>query len=60
MLGHKSAAMTLDVHSDLFEDDLDAVGIALNAAGPAAIVGKMWATGPNSPAEQLTTEAGSP
>jgi integrase len=43
MLGHKSAAMTLDVYSDLFEDDLDAVGIALNAAGSAAIVGKTWA-----------------
>lgn len=25
MLGHKSAAMTLDVHADLFEDDLDDV-----------------------------------
>ena len=46
MLGHKSAAMTLDVYSDLFEDDLDAVGIALNAAGSAAIVGKMWANLP--------------
>lgn len=25
MLGHKSAAMTLDVYADLFDDDLDAV-----------------------------------
>lgn len=40
MLGHKSAAMTLDIYCDLFRDDLDAVGIALNAAGSAAIVGK--------------------
>ena len=47
MLGHKSAAMTLDVYSDLFEDDLDAVGIALNAAGSASIVGKMWANPSN-------------
>jgi len=46
MLGHKSAAMTLDVYSDLFDDDLDAVGTALNEAGSAAIVGKMWANEP--------------
>lgn len=25
MLGHKSAAMTLDVYANLFDDDLDAV-----------------------------------
>jgi len=31
MLGHASAAMTLDVYSDLFDDDLDAVADALNA-----------------------------
>lgn len=30
MLGHASAAMTLDVHADLFDDDLDAVAKALN------------------------------
>lgn len=29
-LGHKSAAMTLDVYADLFDDDLDAVGDAMN------------------------------
>jgi integrase len=34
MLGHSSAAMTLDVYADLFESDLDAV---------ADTVGKMWA-----------------
>lgn len=32
MLGHASAAMTLDVYADLF-DDLDAVGEALSRAG---------------------------
>jgi integrase len=32
MLGHASAAMTLDVYADLFEDDLDVVAIALNNA----------------------------
>jgi integrase len=31
MLGHASAAMTLDVYADLFDDDLDAVAVALNA-----------------------------
>lgn len=30
-LGHKSAAMTLDIYADLFDDDLDAVGEAMNA-----------------------------
>lgn len=34
MLGHASAAMTLDVYADLFESDVDAV---------AENVGKMWA-----------------
>ena len=34
MLGHKSAAMTLDIYADLFESDQDAV---------AENVGKMWA-----------------
>ena len=29
-LGHASAAMTLDVYADLFDDDLDAVGEAMN------------------------------
>lgn len=32
MLGHASAAMTLDVYADLFDDDLDAVADALDAA----------------------------
>jgi integrase len=32
MLGHASAAMTLDVYADLFEDDLDVVATALNNA----------------------------
>lgn len=36
MLGHKSAAMTLDTYADLFDDDLDAVAEALNAAATAA------------------------
>ena len=38
MLGHASAAMTLDVYADLFDDDLDAVASALDNAKRAAIV----------------------
>ena len=36
MLGHASAAMTLDTYADLFDDDLDAVASSLNAAMTAA------------------------
>ncbi len=43
MLGHASAAMTLDIYADLFDDDLDAVGEALSAVGASEVVGKMWA-----------------
>jgi integrase len=32
MLGHSSAAMTLDVYADLFDDDLDTLAGALNDA----------------------------
>ena len=49
MLGHRSAAMTLDVYADLFPDDLDAVAGALDALGSATtseIVGNMWAIRP--------------
>ncbi|MFX1784310.1 tyrosine-type recombinase/integrase [Prescottella equi] len=43
MLGHASAAMTLDTYADLFDDDLEAVGSALDQARSAASVGKAWA-----------------
>ncbi len=43
MLGHASAAMTLDVYTDLFDDDLDGVAAALDDHAAAAGVGKMWA-----------------
>lgn len=36
MLGHKSAAMTLDQYADLFPDDLEAVANALDVAAMAA------------------------
>lgn len=44
MLGHSSAAMTLDVYADLFDGDLDAVSDALDHAVSLASVGKMWAS----------------
>ncbi|GAB6859187.1 hypothetical protein JCM13591A_32920 [Microbacterium xylanilyticum] len=36
MLGHASAAMTLDTYADLFEDDLDTVALSLEAARRSA------------------------
>ena len=38
MLGHASAAMTLDTYADLFDDDLDAVAVGLDEARSARIV----------------------
>lgn len=46
MLGHASAAMTLDVYSDLFDDDLNAVAKALDKARRKADVSKMSPNGP--------------
>lgn len=37
MLGHASAAMTLDVYADLFDGDLDAVARAMSMARAAAV-----------------------
>jgi hypothetical protein len=42
MLGHASAAMTLDVYAELFEDDLDEVAAGLDAQA----VRRTPATGP--------------
>lgn len=41
MLGHASAAMTLDTYADLFDDDLDDVATALDDARAAAVVAKV-------------------
>jgi integrase len=38
MLGHASAAMTLDTYADLFDDDLDAVADALDQAAALSSV----------------------
>jgi integrase len=43
MLGHASAATTLDIYADLFDDDLEAVATALDQARSRESVGKMWA-----------------
>jgi hypothetical protein len=45
MLGHASAAMTLDIYTDLFDDHLEAVATALDQARSQASVGKMCAQG---------------
>lgn len=46
MLGHASAAMTLDVYADLFDDDLEAVATALDHAAARQVVGRMRAEEP--------------
>jgi len=43
MLGHASAAMTLDVYADLFPEDLTSVSIALDQAARVSVVGNPWA-----------------
>ena len=43
MLGHASAAMTLDTYADLFDDDLDAVADGLQTEAERASSGKSWA-----------------
>ena len=50
MLGHASAAMTLDIYADLFDDDLDALARRLDNAAALSIVGKMRA---NATSEEI-------
>ncbi|WP_165069125.1 tyrosine-type recombinase/integrase [Marisediminicola senii] len=45
MLGHASAAMTLDTYADLFDDDLNAVAVRLNEAAISTDVVRMWSEG---------------
>lgn len=51
MLGHASAAMTLDVYADLFDDDLDSVADALDRTARSAGVAASWpqTRGPRQP-----------
>lgn len=51
MLGHASAAMTLDVYGHLFDDDLDAVSAALDEAVRVSSVGDLWAIGDSGTSE---------
>lgn len=46
MLGHASAAMTLDTYADLFEDDLDAVSDRMDSVRQKAVVGFLWGNNP--------------
>nr|WP_246376793.1 tyrosine-type recombinase/integrase [Conyzicola lurida] len=59
MLGHSSAAMTLDVYSDLFDDDLDAVADALDQRARNTNVGKMWANARSAKQASDSSTAGS-
>ena len=45
MLGHASAAMTLDLYASLFDDDPEAVATRLHDARTQEIVGISWARG---------------
>jgi integrase len=53
MLGHASAAMTLDVYSGLFDDDLESVADRL---GEAAAASRVYALCTGSPDDQETKE----
>jgi integrase len=59
MLGHASAAMTLDVYADLFDDDLDAVGEALSRFGCPEVVGKPWANPETAASVEARNASGS-
>jgi integrase len=56
MLGHASAAMTLDIYADLFDDDLEAVATALHDARSRENVGKMWARRGHGTASRETAD----
>lgn len=45
MLGHKSAAMTLDTYADLFDDDLDGIAELIHARGEATAADALKAIG---------------
>jgi integrase len=50
MLGHASAAMTLDVYAGLFDDDLSALADRMDAAARAAAEARVGAVGAPPPA----------
>ena len=52
MLGHASAAMTLDVYSGLFDDDLAALADRMDAAARAAAQARVGAVCARPPTER--------
>ena len=52
MLGHASAAVTLDVYADLFDEDLDTVAAALDEMAMRTAVAKMLPLGQVEPSEE--------
>ncbi|WP_424980891.1 tyrosine-type recombinase/integrase [Microbacterium sp. S308A+] len=52
MLGHASAAMTLDTYADLFDDDLDAVADALDKAAASSTVASVLPQKPSNEEEE--------
>ena len=57
MLGHASAAMTLDTYADLFDADLDDLSARMGELLFAGGVGKMWAR-QVEPTSTSVTDAG--
>lgn len=55
MLGHASAAMTLDVYSGLFDDDLDAVAERMDEAAAKAVVPRVRPEGTVTPITRSET-----
>ena len=53
MLGHASAAVTLDIYTDLFDDDLDAVADRLDTLRRDSSVAQTW---PNADFADLEAE----
>jgi hypothetical protein len=58
MLGHASAAMTLDVYAGLFADDLDAVADRLDEAARQGDAGLLRTIGPSEASETAADEPG--
>ncbi|GAA1469038.1 tyrosine-type recombinase/integrase [Microbacterium thalassium] len=57
MLGHASAAMTLDVYADLFPEDLTSVSAALDRAARDSFVGKSWADAADASVEDSADDS---
>ena len=60
MLGHASAAMTLDVYAGLFGDDLDAVANSLDAAARRSSADILRTTPAQAPVVPLRSKQAKP